>query len=116
MLTYGSILLQNILSYLAHLNYHIVLIIPGPMEMINGKLELVEGAEKEVHFPKLIRFYQKNGFVTDPYRDTQMVHYLKKEVPETSYKPHLVLAVTGGVAVLLYILLRKLYLRWKKSP
>jgi GNAT superfamily N-acetyltransferase len=112
---YGSLLLQNILNHLAELNYRQVLLIPGPQEMVNGELKELEGTERDAAMVRLVKFYRKNGFVTDPYNEKQMVHYLQKKKPVTSYKPYVVLGCTGACAVILYILLRKIFARWKKS-
>lgn len=112
---YGSRLMQHVLDHLRGLNYKSVLLIPGPQEMVDGKLTELEGEAKDKAMVRLLKFYRKHGFVTDPYNDKQMVAYLTTpSVEPTNYKPYLVLAGAGIGVILIFWIMRKVFRKIRK--
>jgi GNAT superfamily N-acetyltransferase len=113
---YGSRLMQFTLDYLARHGYTSVLLIPGPQEMVNGQLtQLDEGPNRDQAMERLLKFYRRHGFVTDPNISTQMITYLTPPTQSTSTKPYLVLLGAGAVGLLMYVVLRKFFKYLKKN-
>jgi GNAT superfamily N-acetyltransferase len=112
---YGSRLMRHVLGYLNKLGYRAVLLIPGPQEMVDGKLTELEGTARDQAMVRLLKFYKSHGFVTDPYNDKQMVVYLQPTAePAVTYNPYWLLAGTACVLVILYAIMRKMFKKHAK--
>ncbi len=113
---YGKKLVRRAIDTIAQHGYSIILLIPGAMEMQDGKLIDFTGEELEKILPERLQFYKSLGFVTDPHNEKQLVYYVgrttsaNKEMIPTATKS----CETSLIVVTLIILAIALAWAWKR--
>ena len=113
---YGKQLVRRAIDTIAHHGYSNILLIPGAMEMQDGKLVDFTGEALEKILPQRLKFYNSLGFATDPYNKKQLVYYIgrstpasKETVPSTTFS-----CKTSIIAATLIVLALALAWAWKR--
>ncbi len=103
---YGKQLMHHAIDVIAKRGYSSILLIPGAMEMRDGKLTDLSGQELEALLPQRLAFYRSLGFVTDPHSAKQLVYYIgktKQPLPATPSIPSMPCSITVGIVTLIVL-------------